>query len=268
MKLWVLGSGSRGNAIVLESAGTRVLIDAGFPPPVMAERLSAINIAPESIEALLVTHEHKDHMRGARVCAEKYGWAVHASAGTVVLSRDITLSGAKPFRAGTVLQLGDFEINTVRAPHDAAEHVVVVATSRTTGARAGIAYDLGCITDPILETLTDLDLLVLEANHDEEMLRTGPYPPTLQKRIAGRKGHLSNRLAGKIARKVTHKSLKHIILAHLSEVCNTPDLAIQTVKEALPPTRFRGMITAAQQDVVIGPFIPGSRPAKQLELAL
>jgi len=248
MKLWVLGSGSRGNAVV--------------------ERLASIDIAPESIEALLITHEHKDHMRGARVCAEKYGWKVYATAGTVVLSRDVNLSGAKPFRAGTVLQLGDLDVSTVKAPHDAAEHIVVVATSRTTGARAGIAYDLGCITDPVLEMLTDLDLLVLEANHDEEMLRLGPYPPVLQKRIASRKGHLSNRVASKIAKKVAHKSLKHIILAHISEVCNTPELAIQAVSEAMHPSRFRGTITAAPQDAVIGPFLPGPRPAKQLELSL
>lgn len=268
MKLWVLGSGSRGNALVLESAGTRVLIDAGFPPPVMVERLASIDIAPESIEALLITHEHKDHMRGARVCSEKYGWKVHATAGTVVLSRDVHLSGAKAFRAGATLQLGDFDISTVRAPHDAAEHIAVVATARTSGARAGIAYDLGCVTDPVVEMLDDLDILVLEANHDEEMLRVGPYPPSVQKRIAGRKGHLSNRLASQIAKKVAHKAMRHIILAHISEACNTPDLAVQTVRDAIRPARFSGTITPAPQDVVIGPFVPGIRPAKQLELSI
>lgn len=266
MKLWVLGSGSRGNAIVLESAGSRVLVDAGFPAPVLLERLAAIDVAPESIEALLITHEHKDHMRGARTCALRYNWAVRATAGTVVLSRDVKESGAKAFRAGTTLQLGDFDIATVKAPHDAAEPIIVVATSRTSGARAGIAYDLGCVTEPVVEALADLDLLVLEANHDETMLFNGPYPPTLQKRIAGRRGHLSNRAASVIAKKVAHKSLRHIVLAHLSEVCNEPGLAITTVRDAIRPARFSGTITAAGQDTVIGPFTPGIRPAKQLEL--
>jgi len=268
MKLWVLGSGSRGNAVVLESAGSRVMIDAGFPAPVLLERLAAVDIAPESIEALVITHEHKDHMRGARTCAQRYNWAVRATAGTVVLSREVKESGAKAFRAGTTLQLGDFDIATVKAPHDAAEPIIVVATSRTTGARAGVAYDLGCVTEPVVDALEDLDLLVLEANHDEAMLFNGPYPPALQKRIAGRRGHLSNKAASTIARNVAHKSLRHIILAHISEVCNEPGLAIGTVRDAIRPSRFSGTLTAAPQDAVIGPFMPGIRPAKQLDLGL
>jgi phosphoribosyl 1,2-cyclic phosphodiesterase len=268
MKLWVLGSGSKGNAILLESKQTRVLVDAGFPAPVLVERLAAIQVAPESIQALLITHEHKDHMRGARAMADRFGWPVHASAGTVVLSRDVKESGAKAFRAGTVLSIGDLDIATVKAPHDAAEHIVAVATSRTSGARAGIAYDLGCVTEPVVDALRDLDLLVLEANHDETMLETGPYPPSLQRRIASRRGHLSNRAAGIIAKKVAHRTLKHVVLAHLSEVCNEPSLAIETVQASIAPSRFRGIVSAAAQDRIVGPFEAAARPAKQLEMVL
>jgi phosphoribosyl 1,2-cyclic phosphodiesterase len=185
-----------------------------------------------------------------------------------VLSREVKESGAKAFRAGTVLQIGDLDITTVKSPHDAAEPIIAVATSRTSGARAGIAYDMGCITEPVVDALTDLDLLVLEANHDEAMLANGPYPPALQRRIAGRRGHLSNRAASQLAKKIAHRSLRHIILAHLSEVCNEPGLAIGTVRDAIRPSRFSGAITAAPQDAVIGPFLPGTRPAKQLELGI
>jgi hypothetical protein len=100
------------------------------------------------------------------------------------------------------------------------------------------------------------------------MLANGPYPPALQRRIAGRRGHLSNRAASQLAKKVAHRSLQHIILAHLSEVCNEPGLAIGTVRDAIRPARFSGAITAAPQDAVIGPFSPGVRPPKQLEFGL
>jgi phosphoribosyl 1,2-cyclic phosphodiesterase len=259
MKLWVLGSGSRGNAVVIESAGTRVLIDAGFAPPVLLDRLRTIDVAPESIEALVITHEHTDHLRGARVAAERFGWTVHATAGTIISARDLRDAGAIPFRAGDTLAIGDFDLLPVKAPHDAAEPVVIVATARTSGARAGIAYDLGCATQPITEALERVDLLVLEANHDEAMLHHGPYPESVRRRIAGRRGHLSNGAAGMLAKRVAHGELRHVILAHLSETCNTPELAVRAVTQSLVRTRFAGRITPALQNEVAGPFRPGEK---------
>lgn len=270
MKLWVLGSGSRGNAVLLESPKARVLIDAGFPPQVLAERLNAIEVDPRSIDALVVTHEHTDHVKGARIAAERFGWTVYATAGTIISAKDLKDVAAIPFRAGDTVTVNDLDLRPIAAPHDAAEPVIVMATAQSSGARAAVAYDLGCITQPISDALKDIDLLVIEANHDEVMLQHGPYPPSVRSRIAGRRGHLSNSAATTLVRGVAHRALKHVILAHLSESCNTPALALGAVREGLARTKFAGRVTAAPQDSVIGPFEPGSRrpAAVQLDFGL
>lgn len=268
--MWILGSGSRGNAIVLESGDTRLLIDAGFTASVLTERMRAVGIAPESISAVLVTHEHTDHVRGVRVMCERFGWAAHATTGTIRASRD--LAGCNPiaFRAGDGLTVGDIDILTVRSSHDAAEPVVVVATSRSSGARTGIAYDLGVVSQSITDAMRDLDMLVLEANHDELMLHAGPYPASVRARISGRSGHLSNGRAAQLARDVAHQDLRHIVLAHISEKCNTPRTALTDVGSSIARARFTGRLSAVGQDRVAGPFEPGSRrpPAVQLNLEL
>jgi len=268
MRMWMLGSGSRGNAVVLEAAGTRILVDIGFTPQVTIDRLAVADIAPESIGAVIVTHEHVDHVRGVRVLSEKFGWTPYASAGTIMAARELRDAGAIPFRAGDALAIGEIDIATVRSSHDAAEPVVLVATARRSGARAGIAYDLGVATQSVLDAMRDLDLLVLEANHDEDMLRHGPYPPSVRNRIAGRNGHLSNAAAAQLARDVAHRDLRHVVLAHLSESCNSPRAALESVSSGMPRARFTGRVSVASQDRVVGPFEPGKRTAlaKQLEL--
>jgi phosphoribosyl 1,2-cyclic phosphodiesterase len=266
--MWLLGSGSRGNAVVLESGGSRILIDAGFTASVLAERLRSVDIAPESIEAVIVTHEHTDHVRGVRVLCERYGWAAHATRGTITASRDLAGCGAIAFRAGDGLRIGDIDLLSVKSSHDAAEPVILVATSRSTGARTGIAYDLGVATQSVIDSLRDLDMLVLEANHDELMLHAGPYPASVRARISGRSGHLSNGRAGQLAGEVAHKGLRQIVLAHLSEKCNTPRTALSDVNSAMSRTRFTGRLSAAHQDRVVGPFEPGARRAQAVQLAL
>lgn len=268
MRLWMLGSGSRGNAVVLEAAGTRLLIDAGFAPQVTIERLASIDVAPESIEAVVVTHEHIDHVRGVRVLAERFHWTPYATAGTIMGACDLRDAGAIPFRAGETLAIGELDVSTVRASHDAAEPVVLVATARRSGARAGIAYDLGVATQSVLDAMRDLDLLVLEANHDDDMLRHGPYPPSVRNRIASRTGHLSNAAAAQLARDVAHRDLRHVVLAHLSESCNAPRAALEAVTGGLPTSRFTGRVTVAAQNRVAGPFEPGKRAARATQLTL
>jgi phosphoribosyl 1,2-cyclic phosphodiesterase len=266
--MWLLGSGSRGNAVVLESGGTRILIDAGFSPPILAERMRTVEIAPESIEAVVVTHEHTDHVRGVRVLCDRFGWVAHATAGTITASRDLGLCGATSFRAGDGFSIGDIDLLSIRSSHDAAEPVILVATSRSSGARAGIAYDLGVATQSTIDGLSDLDMLVLEANHDEFMLHAGPYPPSVRARISGRQGHLSNGRAGQLAREVVHRNLRQIVLAHISEKCNTPRTALTDVGGAIARARFTGRLSAATQDRVAGPFEPGARRAAAVQLAL
>jgi len=156
----------------------------------------------------------------------------------------------------TPIELGGFEILPVETSHDAEEPVALVVTSRRTGVRTGICYDLGFVTDTVRSTFQDLDMLVLEANHDEDMLRAGPYPRSVQQRIAGRHGHLSNRAAGVMARDCIGPNLNHLVLAHLSENCNDQRTAMTTVGSALERTRYRGAVHAAPQHGVAGPFMP------------
>ncbi len=271
MRLWVLGTGSRGNAVLLESDGARLIVDAGFGVRALAERLAAARVPPESIAACVVTHEHADHVKGVRHAAARWGWAVHATTGTAAACAGVRAAGATTFAAGATFRVGPFAVETVATPHDAAESIAVTVTTDA-GARAGVCYDLGHASDAVRAALADVDLLVLEANHDEAMLRAGPYPPSVADRIAGRFGHLSNRAAASLARQVATPALRHVVLAHLSESCNEPRLASADVGAALARTRFRGAVTPALQDVVAGPFVahaaPRARAAEQLALGL
>jgi phosphoribosyl 1,2-cyclic phosphodiesterase len=267
----MLGTGSRGNAVLLECGDSRLLIDAGFPARVLADRLKVIGVAPESIEAVVLTHEHTDHVRGAAAGARKWGWTLHATEGTVRAYPDLGEADAGTFESGATLTIGDFEVRTVPVSHDAEEPVAVVVTARRGGARVGVAYDLGCASEAVRAAFADLDVLVVEANHDGGMLRTGPYPLCVQHRIASRSGHLSNRAAASLVRACVQPTLGQVVLAHLSDSCNTADLARDAVVSALAGTRFRGLVDVATQDHVAGPYVPRARERRhshQLALEL
>jgi phosphoribosyl 1,2-cyclic phosphodiesterase len=270
MRLWTLGSGSKGNAVLIECGDTRVLVDAGFSPSEIARRLRPTGVAPESIEAVIVTHEHSDHVRGVAAAARRWGWTIHATAGTAA---DPSLADAtvQRFTAGDSIAIGELELETVATSHDAVEPVALVATARCSGARAGIGYDMGTVNAAVRRAFVRLDLLVLEANHDDDMLRHGPYPLFLQRRIASSTGHLSNDASAAMAQSCVHKGLQEIVLAHLSEKCNSPQVALRTVGDALVPTRFRGRLSAARQDAPLGPFTvraSSAPPSTQLSLSL
>jgi phosphoribosyl 1,2-cyclic phosphodiesterase len=267
MRVWVLGSGSRGNAVLLEHRGARVLVDAGFHAKALEQRLAAIDVSCESIEALVVTHEHHDHVRGACAAARAWGWALHASCGTVSAYPTLRDADVCTFEAGATLRFSSMELQSVAVPHDAEEPVAIIATDDV-GGRVGIVYDLGYANASLRRSLSDLDVLVLEANHDEGMLRTGPYPPIVRDRIAGRRGHLSNTAAANLARDVAHPSLAHVVLAHLSDQCNDASLARTAVTRGLAATRFTGAVHAAPQDAVIGPFEPKVRRGRVEQLRL
>lgn len=269
MRVWVLGSGSRGNAVLLEHQGSRVLVDAGFHAKALEQRLAAIDVPCESIEALVVTHEHHDHVRGACGAACAWGWALHASCGTVDAFPSLHEADVRTFDAGATLRFSSMELQSISISHDAEEPVAIIGTDDA-GGRVGIVYDLGHAGAALRRALGDLDILVLEANHDEGMLRAGPYPPSVRDRIAGRRGHLSNRAAAEVARDVAHAALAHVVLAHLSDQCNQPSLARSAVSKGLAATRFTGVVHAAPQDAVIGPFGPKVRRrcVEQLRLEL
>ncbi len=241
MNTRLLGSGSGGNAVLIESGDTRVLIDAGFPRRVLARRLERAGVAPESIVAVLVTHEHVDHARGVAACASRWGWRVIGTAGTLAACGD--LPEATVIGAGDTVSVGSFDLSAVPVPHDAAEPIAVVATDRASGVRVGIAYDLGRVTDAVRAAFTDLDTVVVESNHDEGLLRASPYPPSVMFRIAGPRGHLSNRAAAELVRAIAWRGLRHVVLAHLSETCNDPALAVTAMRAV-----WRGPLVAATQD--------------------
>jgi phosphoribosyl 1,2-cyclic phosphodiesterase len=269
MRLWTLGSGSKGNALLIECGDTRVLVDAGFPARTLAARLAVIGVEPASISACVMTHEHIDHVRGACSAQAKWGWSLHASAGTVRGAEQLADCTVTAFSAGATLSIGRADIATVGVSHDATEPVGMVVTDRESGTRAAIVYDLGVATNDVRVAVRDVDVLVIEANHDEGMLRSGPYPRYLQNRIASRSGHLSNRAAASLCADAAHVGLSHVVLAHLSETNNDPALASATVGAALGRTRFRGRLSAAAQHAPVGPFCAKhSRAARTEQLAL
>lgn len=247
MKAWTLGSGSSGNAIVLETGGVRLLIDCGFGPRALVTRLKAVGIAPESIAGIVVTHEHIDHAQGVARAQHKFRWPVIASPGTLDAVGDITERWRRPVRAGTPIVFEGLEIRAYDIPHDAAAPSAFLFTSLASGERAGVAHDLGEVPDALVAGFRGAELLLIEANHDVEMLRNGPYPPRLQERIRGRLGHLSNAQSAEWAVACAGPETRDIVLLHLSEQNNTPEVAERALRGSLARARFRGRVLAASR---------------------
>jgi phosphoribosyl 1,2-cyclic phosphodiesterase len=225
LRLASLGSGSSGNALVVEAtdgrASSRVLIDNGFNLRQLEQRLQRIGLAVDALDAVFVTHEHSDHAAGVAALARRRGRRVYCTAGTAAIfdgAIDCTL-----IAAGDTLTIGALAVNAYAVPHDAAEPVQYTFTD---GARcAGLLTDAGESSDAIVSALSGLHALVLECNHDEALLRHGPYPAFLKARIAGSRGHLSNRQAAGILEQLDRSRLGWIAAAHLSASNNRAELA-------------------------------------------
>jgi len=266
MIVTVLGTGSQGNAIVVECDDDRVLIDAGFHARTLVRRLRLAGIAPESIRAMVLTHAHGDHVTGARVAARRFGWAIYATQGTIDALPELDDLSPIVVRPRETVQLDTLRISPLRIPHDCAEPVAVCVENAATGARVGIAYDLGHVPMSLENALRDLDAVILESNHDDVMLRNGPYPRSVQQRIAGAYGHLSNGAAARLARRIASGALRHVVLAHLSEQNNTPDAARSAVARGLRGTDFRGTLSVAGQHTVTRVTVARSRRVEQMTL--
>jgi len=265
VKLAVLGSGSRGNAVILRTAGVTLLVDAGFGPRTLARRAEATGIPLEPLAGIVLTHEHGDHARGAVALARRLRCPLVGSPGTLQAVAP-TFDLARPLPPlGESLSIGPFLIEAARTAHDAREPVAV-AVSDAEGRRVGIAWDLGRSTAAVRHLLRRVSALVLESNHDEVMLQTGPYPASVRQRIGGSTGHLSNRLAAELAVDVWSPRLEAVILAHLSEQCNDVAVARRTVGRALRACGFRGRLLLASQNDPL-PAIT-LRPVDQLALPL
>lgn len=225
MRFASLGSGSKGNAWLVEKGATRVLIDCGFGPREMTGRLARLGLMPADVSAILVSHEHSDHARGVARFSARHAcpvWLTHGCR-AMLESTVEPLEHAREIDGHAAFAVGDLEIQPYPVPHDAREPVQYVVSD---GARRwGLLTDAGHITGHMVAMLDGCDALALECNHDVERLRRGSYPAALKARILGRYGHLDNGAAAELLGCLQRSRLQHVVAAHLSEENNTPDLA-------------------------------------------
>ncbi len=250
MKVSVLGSGSSGNATLVWAGNTRVLVDAGFSGKDLARRLTTLGVDPDRIDAIVVTHDHGDHTRGIGIFARRHDTALYmteptrqACAGLLKGTEQIEI-----YRPGRPFLIGDVRVEPFITVHDAADPVAVTLVDECTGLRLGVATDLGRPTSQIRHALSGCDFLILEANHDEVLLHTSPYPVSVRRRIASSHGHLSNQAAARFATELLHPRLAGVVLAHLSKECNRPALAEEIVRGALEKAGWQGHLEVARQD--------------------
>ncbi|MEE8127647.1 MAG: MBL fold metallo-hydrolase [Nitrospinaceae bacterium] len=237
----VLASGSKGNAVYIESGQTRILIDIGLGPRVLKKRLEHIHREPQDVTALFLTHEHSDHISGAGALTKKHGTPVYGTRGT----REALRRHVSPDVDWRTIQqedeavVGDLTVESFSTPHDAAESVAY--TVRCGSKKIGHITDLGRITPLIIEKLKDCDTLLVESNHDERMLVDGYYPWPIKQRIQSDVGHLSNTACADLLARVKHDALKTVVLMHLSESNNHPEIAMDSARRVLgdhPATLF------------------------------
>ena len=241
-----LASGSKGNAIYIANGKTSILIDAGLSGIEIERRLKSRGLSPEAIDAILVSHEHNDHVSGVGVLARRFDLPVYMSANTrkAVTSKLGRIRDQRDFECGVTFRIDDLTIHPFSISHDAEDPVGFTVTHN--GIKLGIATDLGIATAVVKEHLKGCAVLILEANHDPTMLASGPYPWPLKQRIKSRTGHLSNQDSRKLLNEVKHDRLEHEILGHLSEKNNTPEIALSEVGLALNNSGIR--LTVASQD--------------------
>lgn len=235
LRFKILGSGSSGNAMVVEAGSangfTRVLVDCGLPLRQLDERLALAGLSADAIDAVFITHEHSDHIGHARQFALRWRTPVWMSHGTHAAMGSPDFDGLLMRACDCAsIQIKDLQIMPFTVPHDAQEPLQLVISD--TSKRLGILTDLGHATPHVIEQLAGCHALILECNHDPDLLASSSYPEFLKRRVGGRFGHLSNDQAAGIATAVCHDGLKHLIAAHLSERNNRPELAIQTLARA------------------------------------
>jgi phosphoribosyl 1,2-cyclic phosphodiesterase len=247
LSVCMLASGSKGNAIYISDGLTTLLVDAGLSGIEIERRLQAHDLDPRDIDAMIVSHEHADHIRGVGILSRRYDLPVYLSEKT---GREAGLTIGKikdmrSFHCGDSFNVNTLDIHPFSTAHDAEDSAGF--TISCNGRKIGIATDLGIATAMVKQNLQGCDLLILEANHDPEMLMNGPYPWPLKQRIKSRTGHLSNQDSGALLSELKHDKLQHVVLAHLSETNNTPDKALKEAEPALDGCRAR--IHVASQDL-------------------
>ena len=228
-----LASGSRGNCIYLGTKSTKILIDAGISAKATKAKLQEINVDLADIDAILISHEHGDHIAGLRVLAYKMGIPILANNETAkgIVETFHDCPKFKIFSTGETFEFGDLEIHPFSIQHDTLDPVAF--TVRTGALKLGFCTDLGFVTSLVQNQLKECDYLYLEANHQISMVHASPRPMVYKQRVLGRSGHLSNEACGQLLSQVHHPKLKHVHLAHLSSECNTPETALNVIKGIL-----------------------------------
>lgn len=234
LTLTTLASGSSGNCMLVSAGGTHILLDAGISARRIGAALRVLALEPSDLDGILVTHEHSDHVSGLATLNKKYHIPVYTSPGTgrrlcyrIAALEDVL----RPCAPGAAFSLGGVDIETFPTLHDAAEPMGFALSDG--GRKAAVVTDLGCVTEEVLRGVSGADLLVVEANHDADWVRSGSYPPMLKRRILGDHGHLSNEDGGFLARQMAEKGTRTVILAHLSQENNTPEHARRAVQGVL-----------------------------------
>lgn len=250
MEICVLGSGSKGNCLYIAHRGAAIIVDQGFSHRELAARMCARGLEPSRVRAILLTHEHTDHIAGVGVTARKLGVPVYATRGTFAAKREIFTGGETRtiIEGGVPFTLDGMGITPFTVSHDANEPVQYTVTAGKR--KLAVATDLGFVSTLVEHSLRDSDLVVIESNHDVEMLKRGPYTWELKQRILGRTGHLSNRNAAELLFNLSRKRSLQAILAHISEENNTPDLAEREVRELFEnyDTRLTALTVALQYE--------------------
>ena len=247
----VLSSGSIGNSFLIGAQDRAVLVDAGISCRELVKRMSSFGTEPSQVDAVLLTHEHVDHMRGVRRFCTEHSVPVYATRGTLALT---PLDGVEKVNiaAGLPFEVGPFWVNPFKVRHLAAEPVAFSLSSNSK--KIGIASDLGCVTPNVVEQLKGSEVMFVEANYDERMLLTGNYPEFLKRTIKGDHGHLSNDDAGKLSVKSSTPATQKVVLVHLSKENNTPEKAKDAVESHLKRYKLGIEVHPVEHGVQDGPF--------------
>lgn len=231
MRFASLGSGSQGNATLIDRDGFYILIDCGFSGPEIERRMAPLGVCPSELAAVLITHEHSDHMRGVAGLQRRLGLPVYATAGTARAIRNPR--GVEVVDSHRDFDVGPLRVRPVPVPHDAAEPVQYIVSDGAL--RLGVLTDLGAITPHVQEQYRECDALLVEANHDLEMLHNGPYPPSLKRRVASGWGHLNNGQTADFLQGVERSRLRQLLIGHISLKNNLTQLVRDTVADAVAP---------------------------------
>lgn len=243
MRFASLGSGSRGNGSVVASQTTIVLVDCGFSYKEAVLRLKRLGLGPEDLSAIVVTHEHSDHVGGVEALSNKHSIPVYASRGTWIEVGEESYSN--PIYINDLFSIGDIEVSPITVPHDAREPLQFVFSCN--GIRLGILSDLGSVSHRVIEGFQDLDAISIEFNHDVELLNQGPYPAFLKSRVGGDFGHLNNEQACALLQRIVSDRLKTVVACHISETNNDSTRVQEELDRVLENQNIQRLV-ATQSD--------------------